>query len=50
MSAPAEKKDVEMIDTATKKEEKKEEPYDPFFGKLSLNLTISRVQEGHGLA
>lgn len=32
-----EKKDVEMIDTAsaaTKKEEtKKEEPYDPFFGK-----------------
>jgi hypothetical protein len=39
-----------MIDTSTKKEEKKEEPYDPFFGKYYSCLNTSRVQEGHGSA
>lgn len=38
--------------TAVKKdEEKKEEPYDPFFGKClfaGFHLLSYRVQEGHG--
>jgi hypothetical protein len=49
--------DVEMKDstvngTADKKEEvKKEEPYDPFFGKAqSIDLRVFRVQEGDGAA
>jgi hypothetical protein len=42
------KKDVEMINTEEKKEEKKEvvqEPHDPFFGKFRLYSLCFRYQE-----
>jgi hypothetical protein len=42
------KKDVEMINTEEKKEEKKEvvqEPHDPFFGKIRLYSLCFRYQK-----
>jgi len=52
MSKGSEAKDTEMKDVTVPKveEDKKEEPYDPFFGKnQQLNIDF-RVQESDGIA